>query len=268
MQLPLKTSLSETLLKTPSAPNIVAVIPALNEEQSIGLTLRHIPAGVVRAVVVCDNGSSDKTAAVAAECGAIVVAEPERGYGAACLRGVAEAAKHSPDIIVFLDADFSDAPEEIPLLLAPILRGEAELVIGSRSLGARAGMVEPGALLPQARFGNWLATRLMRVIWGGRFTDLGPFRAITRRALERLQMQDRNFGWTVEMQIKALRAGVAYAEIPISYKRRVGVSKITGTIAGTFKAGYKILWTIARYALTRQSSNTGENIKNQEFPSV
>ena len=230
-------------------PNVVVVIPALNEERSIGLTLRHIPAGAASAVVVCDNGSNDKTAAIAAECGAIVVAEPERGYGAACLRGIAEAAKHNPDIIVFMDADFSDVPQEIPLVLAPILAGEAELVIGSRSLGLRAGMVERGALLPQARFGNWLATSLMRIIWRARFTDLGPFRAITWRALQRLQMQDRNFGWTVEMQIKALRANIAYAEVPVSYKRRVGVSKITGTLTGTFKAGYKILWTIARYAL-------------------
>lgn len=236
---------------TQTYPPIAVIIPALNEEASIGLVLSHIPHELQATVIVCDNGSSDRTASVAAEHGAIVVQEKERGYGAACLRALAEARLHSPEVAVFIDADYSDIPEEMTLLLAPILSGESDMVIGSRRLGIAFGMVEPGALLPQARFGNWLATRLMRWIWGANFTDLGPFRAIRWKALETLQMEDRNFGWTVEMQIKAARARLRSTEIPVSYRVRVGVSKITGTVKGAIKAGYKILWTIAKYALKR-----------------
>ncbi len=230
---------------------IVVIIPALNEEHSIGLVLQHIPKQLGATVIVCDNGSTDRTAAVAAEHGAIVVQEPQRGYGAACLRGLAEAGQYAPEIAVFVDADYSDSPEEMMLLLAPIEQGVADLVIGSRRLGMAAGMVERGALLPQARFGNWLSTRLIAWIWGERFTDLGPFRAITWKALETLQMADRNFGWTVEMQVKAAQQRLRCTEIPVSYRVRVGKSKITGTLKGTIKAGYKILWTIAVNALRR-----------------
>jgi hypothetical protein len=226
-------------------PRIVIIIPALNEEDSIGLVLSHIPKELAATVIVCDNASQDRTGAVAAEFGAVVVPEEERGYGAACLRALQEANRYLPDMVVFLDADYSDTPEEMMLLLEPLRRGEADLVIGSRRLGMAVGMVERGALLPQARFGNWLATWLIRLIWGVRFTDLGPFRAITWEALEALQMQDRNFGWTVEMQVKAAQQGFRCVEIPVSYRVRIGKSKITGTLKGTVRAGYKILWTIA-----------------------
>ena len=188
------------------------------------------------------------------EYGAVVVHEKERGYGAACLRALEKAREYKPQWVVFLDADYSDTPEEMMKLLEPLLRNEADLVIGSRNLGIALGMVEKGALLPQARFGNWLATWLIHLIWGVRFTDLGPFRAITWEALETLQMQDRNFGWTVEMQVKAAQHHLRCTEIPVSYRVRIGKSKITGTITGTIKAGYKILWTIAVSALQRYTS--------------
>ncbi len=234
----------------PHSPVIAVIIPAWNEELSIGEVISRIPPELNAYVIVCDNASTDRTAARAVECGAIVVREEERGYGSACLRALQEAYRHAPDIIVFIDADYSDTPEEMPLLLAPLLANEADLVIGSRSLGMKAGKVEQGALLPQARFGNWLATWLLRRIWGAHFTDLGPFRAIRRITLERLQMRDRNFGWTVEMQIKAAREkDIRCAEVPVSYRARIGVSKITGTLSGSIRAGYKILWTIARYSI-------------------
>lgn len=230
---------------------IILVIPALNEEDSIGEVLRHVPPNLISHIIVCDNASTDRTALVAAQHGAIVVREGVRGYGAACVRALAEARKYAPDVIVFIDADYSDFPEEMNLLLAPILAGTADMVIGSRSLGDRLGKVEKGAFLPQARFGNWLATALIRLIWGVRFSDLGPFRAIRWDALERLQMCDRNFGWTVEMQIKAAQQRLGCVEIPVSYRIRIGHSKITGTVKGTILAGYKILWTIARYAIQK-----------------
>jgi glycosyltransferase involved in cell wall biosynthesis len=232
--------------------NLIVVIPALNEEDSIGEVLRHVPPHLVSHVIVCDNASTDRTAEVAAAHGAIVVRESERGYGAACLRALEEAHKYAPDVIVFIDADYSDFPEEMSLLVAPILDETADMVIGSRSLGDRLGKVEKGAFLPQARFGNWLATTLIRLIWGVRFSDLGPFRAIRWNALERLQMRDRNFGWTVEMQIKAAQHHLRCTEIPVSYRARIGHSKITGTIKGTILAGYKILWTIARYSILQR----------------
>jgi glycosyltransferase involved in cell wall biosynthesis len=193
--------------------------------------------------VVADNGSTDGTARVAREHGARVVHAPLRGYGNACLAAL--AALDSPDVVAFLDADFSDHPEELPAVLAPILEGRADLVIGSRMLGRR----EPGAMLPQALFGNRLATLLMRLLWGARFTDLGPFRAIRADSLRELHMADRDFGWTVEMQVKAARAGLRCVEVPVSYRRRVGRSKITGTLRGTLLASHKILTTILREAL-------------------
>ncbi len=224
-------------------PRISVIIPAFNEQEGIVSVLGDIPKGLVSEVIVVDNGSTDRTAQVAEEAGARVVREARRGYGFACLAGIASADR--PDLFVFLDGDYSDHPDEMPLLLAPILRGEADLVIGSRMLGRR----ERGALLPQARFGNWLATRLIRLLFGVRFTDLGPFRVVTRGALERMGMRDTTFGWTVEMQVKAARLGLRAVEVPVRYRRRVGVSKITGTVSGTVRAGYKILYTIFRYWL-------------------
>jgi glycosyltransferase involved in cell wall biosynthesis len=223
---------------------IDAVIPALNEEASLPLVLAALPRLPVRRIVVADNGSTDATARVAREGGAEVVAAARRGYGSACLAGLAHL-RHTgpPDIVVFIDADYSDHPEELPAVVAPILAGTADLVIGSRVLGRR----ERGALLPQARAGNLVACLLIRIFYGHRFTDLGPFRAIRWDALERIGMADPDFGWTAEMQVKAVRLGLRCAEVPVSYRRRLGVSKITGTITGTVRAGYKILWTVARH---------------------
>jgi glycosyltransferase involved in cell wall biosynthesis len=201
---------------------------------------------LVREVVVVDNGSSDRTPEVARDAGATVIRESRKGYGSACLAGLAhlETRRRPPDVVVFLDADYSDHPDELPLLLEPIRDEQADLVIGSRTLGRR----EPGALLPQARFGNALAGWLVRLLYGVRFTDLGPFRAVRWRALDRLGMEDRDFGWTVEMQVKAARLGMTIREVPVSYRRRIGRSKISGTLAGSVRAGWKILYTIARHA--------------------
>ena len=229
-------------------PAIAVVIPALNEEKAIGNVLRDIP-DIAQQVVVVDNGSSDATAAVARSFGARVVVEPRRGYGQACLSGIAHLS--DADIVVFLDGDYSDYPEELTLLVAPLIAETADMVIGSRTLGER----ERGALLPQARFGNWLSTLLIRLIFGVSFTDLGPFRALRCDVLRRLAMRDRDFGWTVEMQVKAAALGLRAVEIPVRYRRRIGTSKITGTLGGTFRAGYKILWTIFRYARYRESDS-------------
>lgn len=220
---------------------ISLVIPALDEEEAIANVLRDIPA-TVQQVIVVDNGSRDRTAEVARSLGALVVEEPRRGYGQACLTGIAQL--QHPDIVVFLDGDYSDYPEELTALVQPIIAGEADMVIGSRTTGKR----EPGALLPQARFGNWLSTRLIRLLFGVSYTDLGPFRALRYDALKRLSMEDRDFGWTVEMQVKAARLGLRSTEIPVRYRRRIGTSKITGTLSGTLRAGHKILRTIFRYA--------------------
>jgi len=224
------------------APTVVdVVIPAVDEAQSIGRVLRDLPASV-RRVVVVDNGSTDATAEIARQAGATVVHEPRRGYGSACLAGMAEIARlaPAPDVLVFLDGDYSDHPDELPRLVEPIALRRAELVVGSRVLGRR----EPGALLPQARFGNWLASRMIRALYGLHVTDLGPFRAIRWQSLLELGMADRDFGWTAEMQVKAARGRLAYAEVPVSYRRRVGVSKITGTLSGSVRAGWKIIYTI------------------------
>jgi glycosyltransferase involved in cell wall biosynthesis len=222
---------------------IGVVIPALDEERAIGRVIADIPAWA-DAIVVADNGSRDATPKVAAAAGAKVVHEAERGYGAACQAGL--RALEPVDIVVFLDGDYSDHPEEMAALVDPIARGEAELVIGSR-----VGRAAHGALTIQQRFGNWLACRLMRGIWGVPWSDLGPFRAIRREALERLAMADRNYGWTVEMQIKAAQTGMAALEVPVSYRPRIGVSKVSGTVRGTVLAGYTILSVIARSALGR-----------------
>ncbi len=222
---------------------VSVVIPVFNERESLPLVVKDVPCPPVSEIVVVDNGSTDGTGLVAQGLPVRLVRERRRGYGRACLAGVAALEGSPPDILVFLDGDYSDHPEEMPLLLDAVARG-ADLVIGSRALGRQ----EPGALLPQARFGNRLACFLIRLLYGHRYTDLGPFRAIRWEAYRRLGMSDTSFGWTCEMQVKAIRKGIAVAEVPVSYRRRVGVSKITGTLSGTLRAGYKILWTIARYS--------------------
>ncbi len=241
-------------------PNIVVLIPALNEEKSIGRVLAALPDDLHLHVIVADNGSSDATAAVARQQGAEVVHEARRGYGWACLAAMAAAQKYNPDIAVFMDADFSDYPEDIHEVVRPIVAREADMVIGSRVLGQR----ERGALLPQARFGNWLATRLIRLIWGFRYTDLGPFRAIRWPALLALNMQDKTYGWTVEMQIKALKYGLRVQEVPVRYRKRIGKSKVTGTLSGTIKAGVIILWTIFRYGIQKVRQRTDPTARTTE----
>jgi len=234
-------------LQNPSADSVVwIVMPALDEEPSIGRVLDALPA--VAKVVVCDNGSTDRTAEVARAHGATVVHEARRGYGQACLTALAELPRqgaHDEDLVCFLDADFSDDPTELDLVLAPLREDHADLVIGSRVLGRR----EPGALLPQARWGNWLATRCIRWITGVRFTDLGPFRALRYGRLQALGMEDRAFGWTVEMQLKAASTGLRCVEVPVSYRRRIGRSKITGTVRGTVLASLTILSILGKWLL-------------------
>ncbi|MCK5708987.1 MAG: glycosyltransferase family 2 protein [Deltaproteobacteria bacterium] len=226
-------------------PRILVIIPAFNEEQSIGKVINNIPKELVSEVVVINNNSTDKTAANAASAGATVINEVRRGYGYACLRGIqyAKDKKDRPDIIVFLDGDYSDYPEEMRALVRPIIKDDLDMVIGSRTTGNS----EKGALLPQQVFGNWLAITLIRLLYGMKFTDLGPFRAIKFDKLLQLNMTDTTYGWTVEMQVKAAKEKFKCAEVPVSYRKRIGVSKIAGTISGSIKAGYKILWTIFKY---------------------
>ncbi len=223
---------------------VACIIPALNEQDALPRVLRDIPRALVQRVIVADNGSTDRTAEVAREHGAEVIHEPERGYGAACLKALAHLAAEPPDIVVFLDGDYSDHPGELPLLVNPIAAGDADMVIGSRARGLR----ERGALSPQQQVGNRIACTALRLLYRVRYTDLGPFRAIRWETLQALGMQDRNYGWTVEMQIKAARGGVAYHEVPVSYRQRIGVSKVSGTIRGSVGAGAKILWLLGRYA--------------------
>lgn len=224
-----------------SGKRIGVVIPARDEERAIEKVLVDIPAWV-DAIVVADNGSRDATARLASGAGAIVVSEPRPGYGGACLAGL--AALPASDIIVFLDGDYSDFPEDMADLVDPIIAGRADLVIGSRMLRAE----DAAELTPQQRYGNTLAVFLIRKIWGQRFTDLGPFRAISAPALASLAMADRDYGWTVEMQIKAAKLGLRCLEVPARYRQRIGVSKISGTVKGTVMAGTKILTVIARHA--------------------
>jgi glycosyltransferase involved in cell wall biosynthesis len=223
---------------------IDVIIPAYNEEKSISLVLQDIPKELVREVIVCNNNSTDRTAEVARKQGATVVDQPRKGYGSACLKGMAYIAakprEEQPDIIVFLDGDYSDHPEEMPDLVKPILEDDMDMVIGSRALGN----MERGAMMPQQIFGNWLATNLIRLFYNYNFTDLGPFRAIRWDRLLEIDMQDPDFGWTVEMQVKAAKYKLNCTEVPVRYRRRVGVSKVSGTIRGTVLAGHKILWTI------------------------
>lgn len=220
------------------------IIPAYNEEQSVGLVLADIPRRLVREIIVCNNASTDRTAEVARRHGATVLDQPRRGYGSACLKGIEylrrKPVTEQPDIVVFLDADHSDHPEEMPKIVAPILESDYDLVIGSRA----TGQMEKGAMQPQQIFGNWLATNLIRLFYRYEFTDLGPFRAIKFKKLLELEMSDPDFGWTVEMQVKAAKMKFKCTEAPVQYRRRVGVSKVSGTIRGSILAGHKILWTI------------------------
>ena len=223
----------------------IVIIPAYNEEDSIVNVLKDIPSTHVSEVIVVDNNSTDKTAERARSAGATVLSEKEQGYGNACLKGIDYARKMSvqPDIIVFLDGDYSDYPEELPKIVAPIIEENYDMVIGSRALGDR----EKGSMMPQQIFGNWLATSLMRLIHRVHFTDLGPFRAIRFSALEKIAMKDRTYGWTVEMQVKAAKHKLKSCEVAVQYRKRIGVSKVSGTVKGTFLAGYKILLTIFKY---------------------
>ena len=223
---------------------ISVIIPAYNEEDSIGLVLDALPQNLIHEIIVVDNNSTDDTARSASEKGARVVAEKRRGYGSACLKGISEL--DNPDIVVFLDGDFSDYPEEIIQLVEPIESGKKDFVLGSRMLIPESR----SALLPQSRYGNQLAVFLMRLFFRHKFTDLGPFRAIRYESLKAIAMQDANFGWTVEMQIKAVKKGLRIMEIPVKYRERVGVSKITGTFSGTIKAGAKIIYTIFKFLMT------------------
>lgn len=226
------------------SPNAVVIIPAFNEENGVGQVIREIPREFVKEIIVVNNNSTDNTERIAKEAGATVLREPIPGYGRACLKGIdyLKQMNPKPEIVIFLDADHSDYPEEIPTLLKSIFEG-ADLVIGSRALGKK----EQGAMTPQQIFGNWLATRLLDLFYGVKFTDLGPFRAIKYTTLIELDMQDKTYGWTVEMQLKAAKNGFRCVEVPVRYRRRIGFSKISGTAKGTILAGYKILATIFKY---------------------
>ena len=225
---------------------IKVIIPAYNEENSIGFVISEIP-DIVEEVIVVNNNSTDNTAAKASNAGATVLHETRMGYGFACKKGVSyvEEQSNPPDIIVFIDGDYSDYPEELPKLVAPIVNNGKDLVIGARTKKLR----EKGSMTPQQRFGNWLATFLMRLFFGARFTDLGPFRAIRFPALQKMNMEDNTYGWTVEMQLKAIRHDMAYCEVPVRYKKRIGVSKVSGTVKGTIFAGIKILGWIFKYSV-------------------
>ncbi len=223
---------------------VKVVIPAQNEERAIGKVISEIPDWVSEVIIV-DNGSTDNTAQVAKDHDATVVSVPEAGYGRACLGGIAAAGDY--DILVFLDGDASDYPEDMRLLVQPICDEKADMVIGSRVLGE----LEKGALTPQQRFGNALACWLMKLIWKHRYTDLGPFRAISREGLQKLKMEASTFGWTVEMQIRALKQGLRCQEAPVRYRKRIGKSKISGTLKGVVMAGLYILGTIFKEAVRR-----------------
>ena len=228
-------------------PSAVVVIPALNEEASLPLVLNDLPS--VGRVIVVDNGSTDQTASLARDLGATVVDESQRGYGAACLRGLAEvdnlvrSESLTVDVVAFVDADYSDHVHLLGDLLQPVLDGQQDFVLGSRLLGER----EPGAMPPQSVYGNKLACGLMNLFFRGRYTDLGPMRAISMESLKKMAMVDQNFGWTIEMQLKALRHKLRILELPVPYRRRIGTSKISGTISGTVRAGSKILYSLWRY---------------------
>jgi glycosyltransferase involved in cell wall biosynthesis len=224
---------------------ICLIIPAFNEENGVGQVIQEIPKNLISEIVVVNNNSTDNTEKVARENGATVLRESTPGYGRACLKGIGYLKKSEtkPDVVVFLDADHSDYPEEMAQLIQPILENKADLVIGSRALGNK----EQGSMTPQQIFGNWLATRLLKILYNVKFTDLGPFRAIRFDKLLEMDMQDKTYGWTVEMQLKAAKLGYRCVEVPVKYRKRIGFSKISGTVKGTVMAGYKILFTIFKY---------------------
>jgi len=220
---------------------VTVLIPAFNEENSISKVIKDIPKDIADEIIVVDNGSTDQTAKQSIECGVRLIRESFRGYGAACLKGLATI--ENTDIVVILDGDYSDYPEQMGCLICPIANDEADFVIGSRVLGNR----EKGSLVPQAYWGNKLVVFLIKIFFSYRFTDMGPFRAIRYTSLMELNMKDRDFGWNVEMQIKAIKAGLRIKEVPVDYRRRIGVSKISGTPNGTVKAGAKIIFTIFKH---------------------
>ena len=226
-------------------PDIRVIIPAFNEQNAVGLVIDEIPKDWVSEIIVVDNGSTDDTFAQALSRGATAIKEPIRGYGNACLRGMKHIADAptQPDIIVFLDGDHSDYPEQLIDLVKPIVDGERDMVIGSRSMGIK----ERGSMTPQQIFGNWLATSLIKLFYGVKYTDLGPFRAIRYDSLMTIAMKDRTYGWTVEMQLKAAKLNLRTVDIPVNYRQRIGVSKVSGTLKGTIGAGYKIILTIFKY---------------------
>lgn len=225
---------------------ITVVIPAFNEEDSISKVIEALP-DTVSEIIVVNNNSTDNTGENALRAGATVLTEDRKGYGNACLCGMEYIAKQSkvPDIIVFVDGDYSDYPEELPKIVRPILEEGFDFVIGARKKELR----EPGSMTPQQVFGNWLATFLMRLFFSANYTDLGPFRAIKYEKLKELQMEDKTYGWTVEMQLKVLRKKMAYIEVPVRYKKRIGTSKVSGTVKGTIFAGIKILGWIFKYSI-------------------
>ena len=240
---------------------ISVIIPAQDEERSLPSVLSSLPRHLIRDIIVVDNASTDRTAAVAANAGCRVVAEPRKGYGQACLAGI-KALDPATDIVVFIDGDYSDHAEQMERIVGPIIQGDYDFVIGSRALGER----ERGAMTPQAYYGNKLACFLMKAFWGAAYTDLGPFRAITFEGLKRLDMRDQDFGWTIEIQIKAAQHKLRTKEVPVDYRRRVGQSKISGTVKGTFLAGEKILRTIFKYKIAtcrERGSAFRTGIKNE-----
>lgn len=224
---------------------IKVIIPAYNEEFAIGKVIKEIP-DIVSEIIVIDNNSTDQTARVVSENGAISLFEKRKGYGFACLKGMEYISKHeiTPDIIVFLDGDYSDYPEELIKLTEPIVTKKVDFVLGARVEELR----EKGAMTPQQIFGNWLATCLMKLFFNSKFTDLGPFRAIRYSTLLELEMEDKTYGWTVEMQLKILKKKISYIEVPVRYKNRIGISKVSGTVKGTVMAGIKIIGWILKYA--------------------
>jgi len=230
------------LVKTSQVQFISVIIPAFNEEASLPKVVGDLPRSIIEDIIVVDNASTDKTAEIARQLDCRVVSEPQRGYGQACLAGI-RALNPQTDIVVFIDGDYSDHGEQLDQIIEPIASQGFDFVIGSRALGTR----EPGAMMPQAYFGNKLACFLMKLFWGATYTDLGPFRAITFQALKRLNMSDQDFGWTIEMQIKAIEHNLSVKEVAVDYRRRIGKSKISGTLKGTVLAGEKILRTIFRY---------------------
>lgn len=224
---------------------IDVIIPAHNEQDSIALVINDIPKHLVRNIIVVCNCCTDNTFQEVDKAGGIALTENNKGYGWACLNGIAFSAKNPPDIIVFMDGDYSDYPEEIVDLVNPIINSDKHLVIGSRVLGKR----EKGSLTPQQVFGNWLASKLIQLFYGEKFTDLGPFRAIDFNTLQELKMSDKTYAWTIEMQIKAVKLKKNCLEVPVNYKKRIGISKVSGTVKGTIMAGFKIIFAVFKYKL-------------------